>query len=66
MAQTVVGLFENSTEANNAVQQLLSQGFNRNQIDIATRDSAQNTSTGTTDQKSIFKKAISLFENFGM
>lgn len=51
MSQTVVGLFENSTEANNAVQQLLSQGFNRDQIDIAARSNAmQNTSTSTTDK----------------
>ena len=50
MSQTVVGLFENSTEANNAVQQLLSQGFDRDQIDIAARDTTQNTATSTTDQ----------------
>jgi len=44
MSQTVIGIFDSASEAQNAVQQLVTTGFNRESIDV----SAQNTSGSTT------------------
>ena len=38
--KTVVGLFENYTDADRAVSELNARGFNRNEISVAARDSA--------------------------
>jgi len=38
--KTVVGLFENYTDADRAVSELNTRGFNRNEISVAARDSA--------------------------
>lgn len=43
MANTVIGLFDSATEAQQAIQALINQGFDRDRIDI----SANNTSTAT-------------------
>lgn len=43
MAQTVIGIFDNASEAQNAVQQLFNLGFTRDNIDI----SSQSAETGT-------------------
>lgn len=37
MAQTVIGVFDSSTEAQNAVDQLVSSGFSRSSIDISSK-----------------------------
>jgi len=47
MAQTVIGIFDNTSEAQQAVDQLVSNGFSRSNIDIAGR-SGDMTSTGST------------------
>lgn len=44
MAQTVIGMFDNASEAQRAVQELESRGFSRSDIDISTRGSNE---TGT-------------------
>ena len=44
MAQTVIGFFDNASEAQQAVEQLVSNGFSRASIDIA----ASSGSTGST------------------
>jgi len=44
MAQTVIGMFDNATEAQQAVQELMNRGFTQSNIDI----SNQNTSAATT------------------
>jgi len=49
MAQTVIGIFENASEAQNAVEQLLSSGFTRSNIDI----SIQNTSQYSDSSKDV-------------
>lgn len=46
MAQTVIGIFDNSSEAQNAVQQLVSSGISRSSIDISDR-----STTGTTTDR---------------
>src|SRR4028118_1259070 len=46
MAQTVIGIFDNSGEAQTAVQHLVSNGFSRNNIDV----SAQSSDTTTTSR----------------
>lgn len=46
MAQTVIGIFDNSGEAQTAVQHLVSNGFSRNNIDV----SAQSSDTTTTSK----------------
>lgn len=45
MAQTVIGLFDNSTEAKAAVQALLNNGFNQGDVDLSARNTSQTTST---------------------
>jgi uncharacterized protein (TIGR02271 family) len=40
MAQTVIGIFDNATEAQNAAQQLISNGFSRDSIDISSQSSS--------------------------
>lgn len=48
MSQTVIGIFENENEAQQAVENLISQGFNREDVDIA----AGSKLTSNTDNKS--------------
>lgn len=50
MAQTVVGLFDNASEAQSAVQALVKQGLDRSRIDVSAQNMAQNTNASTTDQ----------------
>ena len=38
MAQTVVGLFNSTTEAQQAIEQLLASGFERSSLNLATQD----------------------------
>ncbi len=40
MAQTVIGIFDNASEAQNAAQQLISNGFSRSSIDISSQSSS--------------------------
>jgi len=50
MSQTVIGIFDNANEAQNAVQQLVTTGFTRDNIDISTQNiSNQNTTTRDDD-----------------
>lgn len=44
MSQTVIGIFDSSSEAQNAVQQLVSSGISRSNIDISDRSTSGNTS----------------------
>ncbi|WP_128545242.1 YsnF/AvaK domain-containing protein [Larkinella soli] len=48
MAQTVIGLFDNEAEARQAVQQLVSNGFTHDDIDISTENS---TTSGTVSER---------------
>jgi uncharacterized protein (TIGR02271 family) len=50
MTQTVVGLFDNASEAQQAVQELLSSGFTNANIDISSV--ASGTTSGSTDLSS--------------
>ncbi|QHT68527.1 YsnF/AvaK domain-containing protein [Rhodocytophaga rosea] len=45
MAQTVIGIFDNESEARRAVDNLVERGFTRNSIDIADRSSSNYTSS---------------------
>jgi len=50
MAHTVIGMFDNATEAQRAVQELLNQGFSQSDIDISNQNTdATPTSTADTD-----------------
>jgi stress response protein YsnF len=51
MAQTVIGFFDNASEAQQAVEQLVSNGFSRASIDIAASSGSTGsmTSSGTND-----------------
>jgi len=49
MAQTVVGIFDNASEAQTAVQQLVSNGFSRDHIDISSRSEDMDRTAGTTN-----------------
>jgi len=52
MTKTVVGIFDDRTTANRAVEELVTAGFNRNQIDVTSHDSylsdAASGNTGLT------------------
>ena len=48
MAQTVIGLFDNVSEAQQAAQALINQGISRDRIDIAQNNAATTTNTTTT------------------
>jgi len=48
MAQTVVGIFDNSTDAQQALQQLISAGISQDRIDISTPGTSGSTTSGTT------------------
>ncbi len=41
MAQTVVGLFNSATEAQQAFQELMSAGFVKSNVDVAAQDAQQ-------------------------
>ncbi|HUP11003.1 MAG TPA: YsnF/AvaK domain-containing protein, partial [Niastella sp.] len=57
MAQTVIGFFDDATAAQNAVQQLVSNGFDRDRIDVSSGNnrgalSTSSTSSDRTDNES--------------
>jgi len=43
MAQTVIGIFDNASEAQDAIDQLINDGFSRDYIDLATRNTSDLT-----------------------
>jgi len=52
MAQTVIGMFDNESQAQRAVEQLMDRGFTRDNIDLATRHTGTTTdSTSTTTRR---------------
>ena len=61
MAQTVIGIFDKVTEAEQAMNQLLDQGFSRDQVDIADHTSQGNTAATNDDDDSIGGFFSSLF-----
>lgn len=48
MSQTVIGIFDNSTEAQQALQQLMSAGISQDRIDISTPGMSGSTTSGST------------------
>lgn len=53
MAQTVIGIFNSASEAQNAVDQLLSKGFTKDSVNISTGSSAGSSSIGGTTGSSM-------------
>ncbi len=45
MSQTVIGIFDNATQAQTAVEQLVSNGFLRNNIDLSAQTSTESAAT---------------------
>lgn len=64
MSHTVIGIFENANQAQQAVQQLLSNGFAQNDIDFSGQQALTN-STNTADQDNMSRRDFfrSLFDN---
>lgn len=65
MAQTVIGIFDSATEAQQAIQQLVSNGFMRDQIDVSAQATTQQGGTsgqleGDNSHSNFFK---SLFDD---
>lgn len=56
MAQTVIGLFDNASEAQQAVQALVDKGFSRSNIDVSS--SAANTGTGNLSTGSTLNSGV--------
>jgi len=50
MAQTVIGIFENAAEAQNAIQALVTKGFSRDNIDISSPVSNTNPGTQSSER----------------
>jgi len=48
MAQTVIGIFNNSTEAQKAVQELVSEGISRDRIDVSNNNSGSSYSSSAS------------------
>jgi len=48
MAQTVIGIFRNETEARNAASQLIANGFSEDNVDVSKGSSSGSTSTSTS------------------
>lgn len=61
MSQTVIGIFDNENEAQQAVQNLVNRGFNREDVDLASRSSAQTSTDRTDDEDDGFGSSISNF-----
>ncbi|TDH21436.1 DUF2382 domain-containing protein [Segetibacter sp. 3557_3] len=61
MAQTVIGLFDSSAEAQQAVQNLTSRGISRENIDVSSSGSTGTTSTTNTDDDDHQESGISRF-----
>lgn len=51
MAQTVIGIFDNESEAQNAIQHLVSNGFTRSNIDLSSGSANASTSTSASSSK---------------
>lgn len=52
MAQTVIGMFDNTSEAQQAVEQLVNNGFDRNDIDVSAQSSTDNLTSSTDNVRS--------------
>ncbi len=63
MAQTVVGLFDNASEAQEAVSKLLEKGFTRQNIDVSNGSSTGTSSTGNMDSNSSYDSSSSYDDN---
>ncbi|MDQ3394181.1 MAG: YsnF/AvaK domain-containing protein [Bacteroidota bacterium] len=65
MGQTVIGVFEDSSSARKAVEQLTSSGISRSSIDISENDKNQSSTTdaGTHEEDSISRFFNNLFGN---
>jgi stress response protein YsnF len=50
MAQTVIGIFDNASEAQNAVQQLINLGFTRDNIDISSQSNLNSADYTSRDR----------------
>ena len=61
MAQTVIGIFKNSTEAQNAREHLLKNGFSHNNVDVASRSESTYSDENRSDKDQDFGDRISNF-----
>jgi len=71
MAQTVIGIFDSTSEAQNAVQQLINMGFTRSNIDISSQsgtdystnyaDRDRNVTSGNRDNDDSFGDSVGDF-----
>lgn len=59
MTQTVIGLFDNATEAQQAAQALINQGFDRNRIDISTNNANTSAASGSTNTNTDSNDSVS-------
>ncbi len=53
MAQTVIGIFNDASEAQTAMQELMEAGFSRNNIDLSTTDSSTTTDSSYTNRTDV-------------
>ncbi len=48
MAQTVIGIFDDASEAQTAIQELMEAGFSRNNIDLSTQNASEATNANAS------------------
>lgn len=48
MAQTVIGIFDDASEAQTAIQELMEAGFSRNNIDLSTQNASDTTNANAS------------------
>jgi len=63
MAQTVIGIFDKASEAQDAIEQLINKGFTRNNIDVSTQSASDYADTNRDDDDSVGDSIGSFFSN---
>src|SRR3954471_17820997 len=61
MAQTVIGMFESSAKAQDAVQELVQTGISRDRIDVSSGSGSSYSSTSATTNDDDHESGISKF-----
>jgi len=63
MAQTVIGIFDKASEAQEAVEQLINKGFTRNNIDVSTQSASNYADNRQDDDDSVGDSIGNFFSN---
>ena len=65
MTQTVIGIFDDASEAQTAMQELLEAGFSRNNIDLSTQNASETTLTVHAQSEDEAERAADILDDAG-